>query len=196
MSRRSFKSMTLYIMLSWFLTLSSLASLTAWIIFWAKDRDLRRLNASWRVYFSFSIESIVTFDNRLNCLISSWAHSSRLLSFSYFMICFSISSSVYYHFKTSSRRLSHRLICINSSVLRIIISFSLSRKRWTSLKYMFLLVCFEADSVLTNLSSYIESKYSRSLEFQQSLTFSLSLESSNSEESWSFDELESFCRAE
>lgn len=147
------------------MTLSSLASLTAWIIFWVKDWDSRRLNASWKVYFSFSIESIVTFDDWLNCLISSWAYSSRLSSFSYFMIHFSISFSVYHHFKTSSRRLSHRLIRINSSVLRIIISFALSRKRWTFLKYVFLLMCFKADSVLTNLSSYIESKYSRSLEF-------------------------------
>ncbi len=196
MSCRSFKSMTLYIMSSWFLTLLSFASLTAWIIFWAKDRDSRRLNASWRVYFSFSIELIVTFDDWLNCLISSWAHSSRLSSFSYFTIRFSISSSVYHHSRASSRRLSYRLIYINSSVLRIIISFALSRKRWMFLKYMFLLMCFRADSVLTNLSSYLESKYSTSLEFQQSLTFLLSLESSNSEESRSSDEFKNFCQAE
>lgn len=178
------------------MTLSSLASLTAWIIFWAKDRDLRRLNASWRVYFSFNIELIVTFNDWLNCLISSWAHSLKLSLFSYFMIRFLISPSVYYHFKTSSRRFSHRLIHINSSVLRIIISFAFSRKRWMFLKYVFLLMCFKADSVLTNFSSYIESKNSRSLEFQQLLTFLLSLKSLNSEESWSSDELENLCRAE
>ncbi len=118
-SHWSFKFMTLYIMSSWFLTLLSFAFLTAWIIFWAKDRDSRRLKASRRVYFSFSIESIIMFDDWLNCLISSWVHSSRLSSFSYFMIRFLISSSVYHHFKTSSYKLSHRLIHINSYVLRI-----------------------------------------------------------------------------
>jgi len=136
------------------------------------------------------------FNDWLNCLISSWAHSSRLSLFSYFMIRFSISFNVYHHFKTSSHRLSHRLICINSFILRIIISFALSRKRWTFLKYVFLLMCFRADSMLTNLLSYIESKYSRSLEFQRLLTFSLSLESSNSEESWLLNEFKNLCQAE
>ena len=108
--------------------------------------------------------SIIIIISSLNLSINKMIHFS-ISSFN-LIIRFSITESfVIYYFNAIPRRLIYRFSRITSIFFIAAISRVRSTKRWTSRKYVSFPMCSIVILFLTNLSSYIESKKSRSSGF-------------------------------
>ena len=78
---------------------------------------------------------------------------------------FIIENLIIHYFKAVSRKLIHRFSRIKLTFLTIIRFLTRFINRYTSRKYIFLLICSIADSLLIDLSLYIKSKNFKSLTF-------------------------------
>ena len=181
--------MSLYIVSSWFLTLSKLTFKISKRILWTYSLNSRRLTTFRKVYRSLSSDFKTMLKNCLKRVSKNRFHDFSLSFESTMNVVMSFSlfeSSSIHQFMTNFFKQDQRFNRIFFAFFSVITSLTRRMKKWTSLKYVFLLWWAMKSSFCTILSSNREWKKSNSSTIQLTLTFS-TLTSSRSSISRNFE---------